>query len=64
MLPGFPPVHGTDDQRNKFFYGYQRPNPYGCGGVNEPEPLLQYLKEKEWLLQQDPTFRGPTYMGS
>ncbi|XP_052301269.1 nonsense-mediated mRNA decay factor SMG7-like isoform X3 [Populus trichocarpa] len=64
MLPGFPPVHGTDDQRNKFFYGYQRPNPYGCGGMNEPEPLLQYLKEKEWLLQQDPTFRGPTYMGS
>uniref|UniRef100_A0A6M2EYF9 DNA/RNA-binding domain-containing protein n=1 Tax=Populus davidiana TaxID=266767 RepID=A0A6M2EYF9_9ROSI len=64
ILPGFPPVHGTDDQRNKFFYGYQRPSPYGCGGVNEPEPLLQYLKEKEWLLQQDPTFRGPTYMGS
>ncbi|XP_011043401.1 PREDICTED: protein SMG7L-like isoform X2 [Populus euphratica] len=64
MHPGFPPVHGTDDQRNKFFYGYQRPSPYGCGGVNEPEPLLQYLKEKEWLLQQDPTFRGPTYMGS
>ncbi|KAJ6416613.1 hypothetical protein OIU84_002471 [Salix udensis] len=62
--PGFPPVYGTDDQRNKFFYGYQRPGPYGCGGVNEPEPLLQHFKEKEWLLQQDPTFRGPTYMGS
>ncbi|KAJ6769860.1 SMG-7 SUPPRESSOR WITH MORPHOLOGICAL EFFECT ON GENITALIA PROTEIN 7 [Salix purpurea] len=61
---GFPPVYRTDDQRNKFFYGYQRPGPYGCGGVNEPEPLLQHFKEKEWLLQQDPTFRGPTYMGS
>ncbi|KAG5234901.1 protein SMG7L [Salix suchowensis] len=54
----------ADASRNKFFYGYQRPGPYGCGGVNEPEPLLQHFKEKEWLLQQDPTFRGPTYMGS
>ncbi|KAG8634505.1 protein SMG7L isoform X2 [Manihot esculenta] len=44
--------------------GYQRPSPYGCGVVTEPEPLLQYLKEKEWLIQQDPTLRGPTYMGS
>ncbi|CAK7350571.1 unnamed protein product [Dovyalis caffra] len=59
LLPGFPPVYETDDQRNKFFYGYQRPSPYGCGVVNEPQPLLQYLKEKEWLLQQDPTWRGP-----
>ncbi|KAJ6999837.1 protein SMG7L-like isoform X3 [Populus alba x Populus x berolinensis] len=64
LHPGFSPVYETVDQRNKFIYGYQRPSPYGCGVKNEPEPLLQYLKEKEWLLQQDPTLRGPTYMGS
>ncbi|KAF2297728.1 hypothetical protein GH714_002469 [Hevea brasiliensis] len=62
---GFPSVYGTVDyRREKLYPGYQRPRPYGCGAVNEPEPLLQYLKEKEWLLQQDPTLRGPTYMGS
>ncbi|KAJ8761062.1 hypothetical protein K2173_000741 [Erythroxylum novogranatense] len=64
-LPGFPLVYGSDQQRReKLFLGYQRPSPYGCGAVNEPEPLLQYLKEKEWLLEQDPTCRGPPYMGS
>ncbi|KAJ9168822.1 hypothetical protein P3X46_020306 [Hevea brasiliensis] len=62
---GFPPVYGNVDyRRDKPYPGYQRPSPYGCGAVNEPEPLLQFLKEKEWLLQQDPTLRGPAYMGS
>ncbi|KAJ6396864.1 hypothetical protein OIU77_021820 [Salix suchowensis] len=64
LHPVFSPVYETVDQRNRFSYGYQRLSPYGCGVTNEPEPLLQYLKEKEWLLQQDPTLRGPTYMGS
>lgn len=51
-----------------FFHGYQRPMPYGCGAVNElrddPRPLLQYLKEKEWLLQQDQTLNNHRYMGN
>ncbi|WRX28057.1 DNA/RNA-binding domain [Theobroma cacao] len=63
--PGFPLAYGVDDQRReKLFHGYQRPSPYGCGAVtelrDEPQPLLQYLKEREWLLQQDPTLRNPT----
>eukprot|EP00257_Ricinus_communis_P013396 XP_015570819.1 protein SMG7L [Ricinus communis] len=61
---GFPPGYGTvEHRREKLYHGYQRPSPYGCGAANEPQPLLQYLKEKEWLLQQDPTLRGPTFMG-
>ncbi|XP_065877885.1 nonsense-mediated mRNA decay factor SMG7-like [Euphorbia lathyris] len=67
LIPGFPPVYGNgnvEQRREKLYHGYQRPSPYGCGAVNEPEPLLQYLKEKEWLLQQDPTFQGPAYTGS
>lgn len=70
LHPGFPQVHAADEhRRDKLFPGYQRPTPYGCGGVtdirDEPQPLLQYLKEKEWLLQRDPTLRGPpTYMGN
>ncbi|WCJ27055.1 Nonsense-mediated mRNA decay factor SMG7-like [Euphorbia peplus] len=67
LVPGFAPVYTNGNLghgREKMYHGYQRPNPYGCGAVNEPEPLLQYLKEKEWLLQQDPNFRGPTYTGS
>ncbi|XWS15755.1 hypothetical protein CRYUN_Cryun34aG0029200 [Craigia yunnanensis] len=69
LHPGFPLVYGVEEpRREKLFHGYQRPSPYGCGAVtelrDEPQPLLQYLKEKEWLLQQDPTLRNPTYMGN
>ncbi|XP_022715864.1 protein SMG7L-like isoform X2 [Durio zibethinus] len=70
ILPsGFPLVYGMEEpRREKLFPGYQRPSPYGCGAMtelrDEPQPLLQYLKEKEWLLQQDPTLRSPTYMGN
>uniref|UniRef100_A0A2P2K148 DNA/RNA-binding domain-containing protein n=1 Tax=Rhizophora mucronata TaxID=61149 RepID=A0A2P2K148_RHIMU len=63
--PSFPPIYGTDQQRReKLILGYQRASPYLCGPGNESASLLQYLKEKEWLLRQDPTLRGPTYMGS
>ncbi|XVF27625.1 hypothetical protein REPUB_Repub14bG0124500 [Reevesia pubescens] len=69
LHPGFPLVHGEEEpRREKLFHGYQRTSPYGCGAVtelsDEPQPLLQYLKDKEWLLQQDPTLRNPTYMGN
>lgn len=71
LYPAFPIDYGTADaqRREKLLYGYQRPSPYVCGAVtdarNEPQPLLQYLKEKERQLQRDPTLmRGPTYMGN
>ncbi|GAY34535.1 hypothetical protein CUMW_012010 [Citrus unshiu] len=68
LHPGFPQVHAADEhRRDKLFPDYQRPTAYGCGVAtdfrDEPQPLLQYLKEKEWLLQRDPTGRGP-YMGN
>ncbi|XP_031391261.1 protein SMG7L [Punica granatum] len=49
---------------------YQGPIPYGCGGVvsdpvrDDQLSLLQYLNEKEWRLQQDPSMRGPTFLGN
>ncbi|KAK8629375.1 hypothetical protein V6N13_078217 [Hibiscus sabdariffa] len=66
---GFPRDYGIEEPRKeKPFHGYQRSTPYGCGTMSEPRaeprPLLQYLKEKEWLLQQDPTLRNPTFMGN
>jgi hypothetical protein len=68
LQSALPLVYSADEHREKLFHGYQRPSPFGCGAVTdmriEPQPLLQYLKEKEWRLQQDPTPRGPTYMGS
>lgn len=69
LHPAFPLVYGADEhRREKLSQGFQRPSPYGCGAVtelrNEPQPLLQYLKEREWRLQQDPTLGGPTYMGN
>lgn len=65
--PGLPQVHAADEhRRDKLFPDYQRPTAYGCGVAtdfrDEPQPLLQYLKEREWLLQRDPTLRGPPYM--
>ncbi|XVE88067.1 hypothetical protein DITRI_Ditri19aG0038800 [Diplodiscus trichospermus] len=69
LHPGFPLVYGVEEpRREKLFHGYQRSHPYGCGSVtelrDEPQPLLPYLKEKEWLLQPDPALRNPTYMGN
>lgn len=70
LLPGLPLVYGADEQRReKLFHGYQRPLfPYGCGAAtelrDEQQQLLQYLKEKELRLPQDPQARGPAYMGN
>lgn len=70
LYPAFPLDYGADvgQRRDKLFHGYERPYPFGCGAVtdlqNEQQPLLQYLKENERQLQQDPTVRGPAYMGN
>ncbi|XP_062095723.1 nonsense-mediated mRNA decay factor SMG7-like [Humulus lupulus] len=71
LYPAYPLDYSAMDfqRREKLLYGYQRPSPYVCGAVtdkiNEPQPLLQLLKEKEMQLQRDPTLmRGPPYMGN
>ncbi|XP_010108172.2 protein SMG7L [Morus notabilis] len=72
LYPPFSPDYAAADaqRREKLLYGYLRPSPFVCGAVtdmrSEPQPLLQYLKEKERQLQFDPTtlMRGPTYMGN
>ncbi|KAE8728784.1 hypothetical protein F3Y22_tig00004072pilonHSYRG00161 [Hibiscus syriacus] len=66
---GFPCDYGMEKPgMEKPFQGYQRPTPYGCGTMTEPiagpRPLLQFLKEKEWQLQQDPPLRNPSFMGN
>ncbi|KAJ1386650.1 Tetratricopeptide-like helical domain superfamily [Sesbania bispinosa] len=66
LQPGLPYAFGAGEHISSHFNNFQRPSPYGCGAVtdlrNEPQPLLEYLKEKERRLQQDPTLRGPTFM--
>ncbi|KAK7362848.1 hypothetical protein VNO77_04972 [Canavalia gladiata] len=69
LQPGHPYSLGAGSEHiTSLFNNFQRPSPYGCGYVtdqrNEPQPLLEYLKEQEWRLQQDPTLRGPTFMGN
>lgn len=68
LQQGYPYAFGAREHVTGLFHNFQRPSPYGCGSVteerNEPLPLLEYLKEKEWRLQQDPTLRGPTFMGN
>ncbi|XP_021908397.1 protein SMG7L, partial [Carica papaya] len=58
----------VDNRRENLFNGYQRPNMYGCGAMpdlrEDPKPLIQYLKEKEWLLQREQALRGGTYPGN
>ncbi|CAA3025828.1 SMG7L [Olea europaea subsp. europaea] len=63
-------VYGAEGQRrDKLFLGYQRSFPYVCGvGVGmelrtEQQPLLQYLKQREWQLQPDSQIKGPTFIG-
>nr|KYP76304.1 Telomerase-binding protein EST1A [Cajanus cajan] len=68
LQPSYSYAFGAGEQLTNIFHNFQRPSPYGCGSVteqrNEPLPLLEYLKEREWRLQQDPTLRGPTFMGN
>ncbi|KAK7302806.1 hypothetical protein RJT34_13702 [Clitoria ternatea] len=68
MQPGFVSALGTGEHKGSVYNSFQRPSPYGCGAVtdmrNEPQSLLEYLKEKEWRLQRDPNFRGPQFMGN
>ncbi|KAJ1381876.1 Tetratricopeptide-like helical domain superfamily [Sesbania bispinosa] len=70
--PGPPPLQpgflGAGEHKANLFNNFQRPSPYGCGAVtelrNEPQSLLEFLKEKEWQLQRDPNLRGSTFMGN
>ncbi|QHO14830.1 hypothetical protein S245_032132 [Arachis hypogaea] len=69
LQPGFlTSAYGASEQKASLFNNFQRPSPYGCGAVtdmrNEPQSLLEYLKEKELRLQRDPNLGGPTFMGN
>ncbi|XP_021726463.1 protein SMG7L-like [Chenopodium quinoa] len=59
FLPSSSLLHGLQDH-------HQRANPYVSPGIAdnrpEPQPLLQYLKEREWQLQQNSPFIGSPYM--
>lgn len=66
-LPPRPPYSVDELTREKLYQNYQRPSFYGCGAMTEDlrgeqPPLLQYLKEREWRLQQEAQVRSsPTY---
>ncbi|KAH1103063.1 hypothetical protein GLYMA_13G238000v4 [Glycine max] len=66
LQPGFLSAFG--EHKGSVYNNFQRPTPYACGVVtdprNEPQSLLECLKEKEWRLQPDPNVRGPTFMGN
>ncbi|XP_028777476.1 protein SMG7L isoform X2 [Neltuma alba] len=66
LLPSFASAMGQQgEQMSSPFNNFQRASPYGCGAVrNEPQPLIEFLKEKEWRIQRDPTLREPTFMGN
>lgn len=59
FLPSSSLLHGLQDHP-------QRVKPYAPPVMTEtrlePRPLLQYLKEREWQLQQQPPFTGSPYM--
>lgn len=59
LYPGSSFVYAADEQRREnLLLGYQRQSP-------EQQPLLQYLKEKEWQLQHEPQLRGTSaFMGN
>ncbi|XP_061341576.1 nonsense-mediated mRNA decay factor SMG7-like isoform X2 [Gastrolobium bilobum] len=68
LQPGFLSAFGAGEHKASLLNNFQRPSPYVHGAVtdmrNEPQSLLEYLKEKEWRLQRDPNLRGPTFMGN
>ncbi|KAK7246485.1 hypothetical protein RIF29_41354 [Crotalaria pallida] len=70
LQPGFfPSTFGAGEHKPSHFINYQKTSPYWFGGAvtdlkNEPQSLLDSLKEKEWRLQQDPKLREPTFMGN
>ncbi|CAO2842862.1 unnamed protein product [Amaranthus hypochondriacus] len=61
FLPSSSLLHGLQNNQ-------QRQRPYASPGMSdmrpapEPQPLLQYLKEREWQLQQESPFTGSPYM--
>ncbi|XP_030543545.2 nonsense-mediated mRNA decay factor SMG7-like [Rhodamnia argentea] len=66
VTPGYPAFYGVDEPKDRVFHAYYRASPYGCGAGtaelrDDQQMLLQYLKEREWRLQQDPDLRGPTF---
>ncbi|CAJ2648627.1 unnamed protein product [Trifolium pratense] len=70
--PGPPPLQPdflrAGEHKASLYNNYQRPHPFGYGGVtelrNEPQSLLECLKEKEWRLQRDSNLGGPTFTGN
>lgn len=70
--PGPPPLQpgflGAAEYKASVYNNYQRPVPFGCGAAtelrNEPQSLLESLKEKEWRLQRDSNLRGPAFTGN
>ncbi|KAI8525539.1 hypothetical protein RHMOL_Rhmol13G0238200 [Rhododendron molle] len=69
LYPGSPLSYSGDKERREMvFRNFQRPSPHGCAGGTElgaeQPPLLHYLKEREWQLQQQQQVRGPAYMGN
>ncbi|KAL3522292.1 hypothetical protein ACH5RR_015126 [Cinchona calisaya] len=71
LHPGSPLVYGAgagagEPQKDNLL-GYQRPSPFVYGAVTdtrpEQQPLLQYLKDKEWQLHS-PQLRGSAFMGN
>ncbi|XP_012568770.1 nonsense-mediated mRNA decay factor SMG7-like isoform X2 [Cicer arietinum] len=71
--PGPPPLQpgflNAGEHKASLYNNCQRPGgSFGCCAVtelrNEPQSLLECLKEKEWRLQRDTNFRGPTFTGN
>ncbi|KEH36551.1 putative telomerase activating protein Est1 [Medicago truncatula] len=70
--PGPPPLQpgflNAGEHKASLYSNCQRPVPFVCSAVtemrNEPQSLLECLKEKEWRLQRDPNLRGPTFTGN
>lgn len=68
LRPSSPLLRGLYDQRtDMLFHDYQRPSPYVSRGMTsarpEPQtqPILQYLKQREWQFQPGPQFTGSPY---
>ncbi|XP_027111809.1 nonsense-mediated mRNA decay factor SMG7-like [Coffea arabica] len=67
LHPGSSFVYSAGDPQKDSLLSYQRASPFVCGAVTDPrpeqQPLLHYLKEKEWQLHS-PQFRGSAFMGN